>query len=279
MSAAPTRASAPRLHVLLARDAPYGVVVRRGPTRHTALIGWDRRSDRFAVGQWLRGRVYERRADLSPDGRHLIYFAMNGRWQGRAKGAWTAISRAPYLKAVALFAKGDCWHGGGLFASNDAYWLNDGYGHRTLEDDRSLRRVTAYPGREHYGGECPGVYYLRLQRDGWTLVSRTNVEGDDVARFEKPIDDRWRLRKDAHATVRPPPGRSVYFDTHALVDARTGEAAAHDDWEWADVDGRRLVWAAGGRLCAGRVGRHGLFAERTLHDFGAMAFARIVAPY
>jgi cytochrome bd-type quinol oxidase subunit 2 len=30
------------------------------------------------VGQWLKGRIYERRSDLSPDGKHLIYFAMNG---------------------------------------------------------------------------------------------------------------------------------------------------------------------------------------------------------
>src|SRR5947209_12822707 len=91
-----------RLHVLLAREAPYGVVIRRGPSRQVCTVGWDRQTDRFAVGQWLKGRIYERRCDLSPDGRFLLYFAMNGRWHSEAKGAWTAISRAPYLKAIGL---------------------------------------------------------------------------------------------------------------------------------------------------------------------------------
>jgi hypothetical protein len=84
----------------------------------------------------MRGRIYERRCDLSPDGRHFIYFAMNERWQSETRGSWTAISRVPYLKAVSLFAKGDCWHGGGLFLSNRAFWLNAGYGHRELKAGR-----------------------------------------------------------------------------------------------------------------------------------------------
>ncbi len=67
---------------------------------------WDRQCDRFQLGQWLKGRIYERRSDLSPDGKYLIYFAMNGRWQSEACGAWTAISQAPYLKAIAIFPKG-----------------------------------------------------------------------------------------------------------------------------------------------------------------------------
>lgn len=70
---------APRLHVLLARDAPLGLVIRRGPSKHVATLLWDRRKDTFQLGQWLNGRIYERRSDLSPDGKHFIYFAMNGR--------------------------------------------------------------------------------------------------------------------------------------------------------------------------------------------------------
>jgi hypothetical protein len=118
-----------RIHVLLARDQPRGVVIRRGPSRSVCTILWDCVRDEFQLGQWLKGRIYERRSDLSPDGKYLIYFAMNGKWNSETKGAWTAISRAPYLKAIALFAKGDCWNGGGLFAGRNTYWLNDGYGH------------------------------------------------------------------------------------------------------------------------------------------------------
>jgi hypothetical protein len=189
------RAVPARLHVLLARDASAAVVIRREPSRHTAVIGWDRKTDKFTLGQWLNGRIYERRADLSPDGKHLIYFAMNGRWNSRAKGAWTAISRAPYLKAVSLFAKGDCWHGGGRFTSPREYWLNDGYGHQTLDEDRHLQRLPKH------------------------------------------------------------------------------------DWEWAEQDGRRLVWAEGGALHAGRMGPKGLHGEAVLARFDEMRFERLAAPY
>jgi hypothetical protein len=57
-----------RLHVLLARDSDNAVIIRRGPSRKTCVIGWERKSDTFRVGQWLHGRIYERRCDLSPDG-------------------------------------------------------------------------------------------------------------------------------------------------------------------------------------------------------------------
>jgi hypothetical protein len=270
----------PRLHALLARDASTAVVVRRGPSRHTALIGWDRRTDRFELGQWLYGRFYERRADLSPDGRHLIYFAMNGRWSSTVKGSWTAVSRAPYLKAIALFAKGDCWHGGGLFESDRTYWLNDGYGHEVLAEAPGLERSARYPWHEPYGGECPGVYYIRLQRDGWTMGKSARGRGQDAAiPFDKPIDARWTLRKHAHASIHRKQGRSVYFDTHELVDSRSGRTQAKPGWEWADVDGRRLVWAEEGRLMAGRPDANGNIDGRTLFDSSPMQFERRRAPY
>src|SRR5688572_16434106 len=115
-----------RVHILLAQSTPYGVVIRRGPSKLVCTIGWNREDDTFTTGQWLKGRIYERRCDLSPDGRHLIYFAMNGRWSSPSKGAWTAISRAPWLKALTFLPKGDCWNGGGLFVSDREFWLNDG---------------------------------------------------------------------------------------------------------------------------------------------------------
>jgi hypothetical protein len=269
-----------RLHVLLARGTRDAVVIRRGPSRHTAVIGWDRATDRFTLGQWFYGRIYERRSDLSPDGRHLLYFATNGRWQSAAKGSWTAISRAPWLRALSLFAKGDCWHGGGLFLSAREYWLNDGYGHEVRCDNSRLKRSTAYPWHEAYGGECPGVYFIRLQKDGWGMKHiAPDGAGGQVTLFEKPATGHWRLRKLAHATIHRSQGRSVYYDTHELFNARTGAVERRDDWEWADVDGERLVWAARGRLHAGEFDRKGLADTAMLHDFNDMKFERREAPY
>ena len=38
--------------VLLARQAPVGVVIRRGPSKWWHLTLWDTRHDRFTSGQW-----------------------------------------------------------------------------------------------------------------------------------------------------------------------------------------------------------------------------------
>ncbi|GEM_PF-294235 len=270
----------PRLHVLLARDSPRSVVIRRGPTRHTATVLWDRATDSFTLGQWLKGRIYERRSDLSPDGEQLIYFAMNGRWSSNAKGAWTAISRAPFLKAVSLFAKGDCWHGGGLFQSAQDYWLNDGYGHETQREDPTLRRVHAHPWHDSYGGECLGVYFIRLQRDGWEMKG---ADPDGKARhvtvFEKKVKENWILRKLAHAGGNRDIGKGIYFDTHALINTASGQTIAKDHWEWADIDRNRLVWAATGCIHTGYLDNNGLAEEKVLYDFRLMTFERVTAPY
>ncbi|WP_165069280.1 hypothetical protein [Paludisphaera rhizosphaerae] len=268
----------PRIHVLLAREAPLGVVIRRGPSKQVCTLLWDRATDEFQLGQWLHGRIYERRADLSPDGKHLIYFAMNGHWDGEARGSWTAISRAPYLKAVTLLAKGDCWHGGGLFTANGRYWLNDGSGHTPIRDSREVRRDSQYNPRTDFGGECLGVYYVRLLRDGWTLVRREKLgKWKILSVFEKPAPGGWTLRKLAHEEVDHPPGKGCYWDEHQL--ARPNTTIASPDWEWADVDRHRLVWASAGKLFAGRLDESGIAQQTELHDFNDMEFEPIEAPY
>ncbi len=198
---------------------------------------------------------------------------MNGHWKSRARGAWTAVSRAPYLRAVSLFAKGDCWHGGGLFVDNTRFWLNDGYGHEALEQSPEVTRALPAPYAPTWGGECTGVYFHRLLRDGWVMFADKKPR-----RFERALAHGWTLRKLAYAQSPQRPGRSVYFDTHVLVQP-DGSEIAHDDWEWADVDRGRLVWATGGGLYAARVGKRGLLDETLLHDFNAMEFEARVAPY
>jgi hypothetical protein len=255
-------------------------VIRRGPSKCVATMLWDRTTDQFRLGQWLKGRIYERRSDLSPDGRHFLYFAMNGRWQTESRGSWTAISRAPYLKAIAFFPKGDCWHGGGLWTGSRRFWLNDGYGHEFLRDTREVERDATYQPAAYYGGECPGVYYPRLIRDGWTLKETVSVgKWKDKVIFEKPLPGGWVLRKVAHAEIGAPRGKGCYWDEHELVHPGSGRSISYPQWEWAERDDGRLVWAAGGRLVAGRLNSQGVADEKVLADFNEMSFAAIEAPY
>ena len=269
-----------RIHVLLASHSQVGLVIRRGPSKHVATFLWDRSNDEFHVGQWLKGRIYERRSDLSPDGKYFIYFAMNGKWKSEAKGSWTAISRAPYLKAVALFPKGDCWHGGGLWTSNTNYWLNGGYDPSLVRDTNEVRRDDMFTPSVCYGGECLGVYYPRLLRDGWRLSHRIEVarwKRYDV--FHKELKYGWSLRKIAHAEVDSPDGKGCYWDEHLLVHAESKAEIACPQWEWAELDNERLVWACHGKLFAGVVTPDGVADETELFDFTPMKFKAIQAPY
>jgi len=265
-----------RLHVLLAKDAKVGLVIRRGPSKSACTVLCNRDRDTFKLGQWMHGRIYERRCDLSPNGTRFIYFAMNGRWKSETKGSWTAISRVPYLKAVSLFAKGDCWHGGGLFLSDEEFWLNDGYGHTELKAARDVRRNVNYRPPHFFGGECPTVYYNRLQRDGW-VMSKDEYQGATL--FEKKLPKSWVLRKLAFAETGAPPGRGCYWDAHELRHESSNTVLAFPEWEWADFADDRLVWASEGQLWAARLGRGKLLSEELLHDFNGMKFQQLIAPY
>src|SRR5688572_25493249 len=65
----------PRLALVRAAAAPVAVIFRRGPSKYVEVIRWDLERDVFVRGQWFRGRIYDRRSDLSPDGELLVYFA------------------------------------------------------------------------------------------------------------------------------------------------------------------------------------------------------------
>ena len=245
-----------------------------------ATILWDRTRDEFQLGQWLQGRIYERRCDLSPDGKHLIYFAMNGKWNSEAHGAWTAISRAPYLKALAIFPKGDCWHGGGLWTGNSTYWLNDALGHSVLQNTKVVRRDRWHRLSDDFGSECPGVYYHRLLRDGWTFIRPERIaRWKDRNVFEKPISQGWCLRKIAHTEVGTPVGHGCYWDEHELVQVKSDSCIPCPNWGWADLDGNRLVCATDGKLKCAQVGNSGPTDETELFDFSEMTFTRIKALY
>jgi hypothetical protein len=118
-----------RLYAILAREANRAVVFRRGPSRRVQLLLWHTDTDEFEEGQWFNGRIYERRSDLSPSGKLLIYFAADYK---QRYFSWTAVSKPPFLTALALWPKGDCWGGGGLFEKENVIQLNHRDGERQL---------------------------------------------------------------------------------------------------------------------------------------------------
>ena len=87
------------------------------------------------------------------------------------------------------------------------------------------------------------------------------------------------LRKIAHSEVGAPAGKGCYWDEHELWHSGSDERIKYRDWEWAEVDRKRLVWADRGKLFSGWIGKQGLVDEAQLFDFNDMSFERIEAPY
>lgn len=76
-----TSAVAPpaRLYALVARQRRRAVIFRRGPAKRTLVLAWDLADDTIVQGQWFKGRIYERRCDLSADGDLLMCYVASNR--------------------------------------------------------------------------------------------------------------------------------------------------------------------------------------------------------
>jgi hypothetical protein len=232
----------------LASEAPIGIVFRRGPSKLVRVIKWNRENDKFTPGQWFKGKIYPDRSDLSPDGRHMIYFAMGGvEWAlPKTGGTWTAISRVPSLTALALWPQDGTRGGGGIFLPNGSYWLDTH--NEPLRDDTNLKRAFSPPATS------------RMERDGW-VRKETGRKTKVFVVFEKQLAKGWTLR------LR----QNFLNDQYELEQSERGVTLKFPSWEWGDWDRKRLAWAEQGAIRVANLGPRGLDATHTLCDFNPTA--------
>jgi len=269
-----------RLAVFLARRAPIGVVLRRGPSAWAHLVGWDRASDCFSPGQWFHGRVHGRRCDLSPDGRLFIYFACKHGPRRDAEGigeCWTAISRPPYFTALALWTNLGAWYGGGVFKTDRDLLLDASCGldpHPGHRPPPRRLRIAALPGET-------APWEQRMLRDGWRLIER----GFDP-RTHQRVGKReiWEKRQQDGAVklcceideadfrrFGGPYANRYWLETEADLIPIPGAA-------WAEWDGwSRIVFVRHGSLFAA-VFEGGGLREGLLLDFNPLRPANVGAP-
>ena len=91
----------------------------------------------------------------------------------------------------------------------------------------------------------------------------------------------WHRRTPA-ITKRRSPFRGCnthYYDTHRLLHRESGTTLDHPEWEWAELDRKRMVWVSKGVLYAAKIHGKGLGEVKILHDFNDMEFKTIAAPY
>jgi hypothetical protein len=283
----PAKEAQVRLSILLARHSGKAVIFRRGPSKQVLLISWDRTDDSFYLGQWFKGRIYENRCDLSPDGERLLYFAAS---QKPPHFSWTAISRPPFLTALALWPKGDCWGGGGEFVTKHRVSLNHRAAEMKLADSFTLPKNTVVePFGEHSGwGEDSPIHEARLSRDGWKLTSggkavehgfsaplRWSFSPPQVWSKANPIERELVLHSSLFGIgMRDGPWR-VLSHAVAFRDKTLADIGKSDWAEW-DRNGD-LLYGAEGRIYRRRLEGKSLMPEVCLLDASKPRFRELAA--
>lgn len=240
-----------RLFVYLACEAPLAVVLRRGPTDWARLSLWHTDTDRFEHGQWIKGRVYERRSDLSPDGRLFAAFVRQsgGRVTGGAD-TWVAVSRPPYFSALAVWFVGGTYHTGAFFPGPRALWL--GFQPETPPDVGSVApwlRIVPPPDIAYVDGTNEWtdrtVHFNRLLRDGWELLEK-NAFRTLWRRPHPALPMTLHMMQSFEGYQGPHGGYLVEYSVSREDGAPETVIGAAD---WADWDQRgRLVVAREGRV-------------------------------
>ena len=154
--------TAARLFVLTATGTDAAVVLRRGPSSQVASLLWTRGDDTFEMGQWLNARIYEHRSDVSPDGRHMIYFAN----KGATVGGYSVVSRAPWFRAQVYLPQGTTWHGGGGFTSSGEVFMNGSTLPSDLPDGLQPAPDNAFPNSTD-GFHMGDLFAALMVRRGW----------------------------------------------------------------------------------------------------------------
>jgi hypothetical protein len=200
-------------------------------------------------GDWFKGRFYQRRCDLTPDGTHLVYFAASfgaGVPDLNLGYSWTGVSALPSLQPIVAWTKDHCWFGGGLFTDDHRLWVNE------RPPDRAVTRaarfaVTFNPDAR---GEDEPLYGLRLTRDGWELSQTPHIRFDGRRFITEVPEIRTKLgRRGEQLVMTRAIDGFTRTDRYDLV-TRTGKRFALD-MAWVDFDqSGRLVSANDGVLYA-----------------------------
>ncbi len=251
----------PRLYGVKARDLDIVALIRRGPTEWCQVSRWDIGSASIEAGSWFRGTIAPQKCDLSPDGSWFLYSAVKypGTWEGGA--VYEAVSRLPWLRALAAWEAGTTYTRGAHFVDE--------------------------PGRNDLGVPSAGSLQLRgigialtgiaqfavERRNGWSESADTadraagghwDVNREVAMEKDQPGGDAMLRVEGAYAAFRSTPDWHI-GTTYSLV--LSDEPESLDGVQWADwsKDGLLLTADAVGVVRAYELS-NGTLTETQRHD-------------
>ena len=137
----------PRVHIEFSSASNTAAIVRRGPTNWVRLLAWDTADDTITPGSWFHGRIYEDGCSVSPDGTLFAYFAT--KYEGpKTRGVdygWTAVSKLPWLTALALWPQSETWGGRAKFVDNKTLIIDCPRGERLRTKDTLPNGFSVHP--------------------------------------------------------------------------------------------------------------------------------------
>ena len=183
-----------------ATAADVVAVLRRGPSDWCHVGRWDIAARRYEPGSWLHGTLYPQRCDLSADGRYLCYFALKGNSTWELGDTYIAISRLPWLTALAAWRTDGTWTRGAHFVA-DASRCDLGL--PDAGDTNGLR------GRYGLALTEPAAYPVERRR-GWRETPDTPARAPGDVWDEKRSDEITMARPQPEpARGRPPWARGT----------------------------------------------------------------------
>jgi len=245
------RRPGPRLFCIPAARAPIVAVLRRGPSAWSHVGRWNLERGTYDAGAWIRANLYPQRCDLSPDGRWLCYFTLKQSATWKAGPTYVAISRSPWLTALAAWRTCGTWTRGFHFVERKRVWE---IGEPAVGDVGPCRRKFGLAGTR------PATFAVERRR-GWSETE------DSPARDPGDVWDERRAEQIKMEKPRPKSGGRTRLVVQGWFAAfRASVPATRKDVryevieeglvhhlsgvQWADwhADGRLLVATMDGRL-------------------------------
>jgi len=196
-----------RLFIIPAQSAPIAAILRRGPTSWFQITKWDMKANTFSPGAWLRGRIYEDKCDVSPDGVLFVYSVYKSvRLREKMAACYTAVSRLPWLTALAIWPQDTTYGGGGRFLDNRRLALRGISSDPYPELPRGLQLANRnWPPLHESTQEISEADWCGYDHKGETIYTRAGLLFRKKGRREQKIADFTDLRPDP----QPPPAWAV----------------------------------------------------------------------
>jgi hypothetical protein len=191
----------PRVFCVPDPECRVAAVLEKRPRQWWRIGRWDLSSGEYTRGSWFNGSLYPQRCDLSAGGRWFLYFALKPNSDWPAGETYTAISRLPWLKALAAWRESGTWSRGAHFVPDRDAWEG---GDPTVGDATPCRTVSGIRWTQ------PAQFAVERRR-GWVESATTPPRGPN---------DMWDERRAVvMEKARPGKGRPMTLTVRGMFEA------------------------------------------------------------